>query len=84
MDRYLPLKTNATTASVLLIDTNAQTSQLLENALLRIRTGTGLLELLASASIQCSSDKDLSRLLLSAYLPLQDGLDLLEHFQSQT
>jgi len=46
MDRYRPLKTNATSTSVLLIDTNAEASQLLENALFRIGTGTGLLEAL--------------------------------------
>ncbi|WP_030132215.1 hypothetical protein [Pseudomonas sp. QTF5] len=84
MDRYHPLKTNATATSVVLLDTNAGASQLLENALLRIRAGTGLLEALTSVSFEHSEKADFYRLILSAYLPLQDGLDLLEQLQSQS
>jgi PleD family two-component response regulator len=79
MDRYRPLKANATKASVLLMDTDADKSHLWENALLRIRAATSLLETLASVAIQTENDAHLQRLFLSAYLPLQDGLDLLEH-----
>ncbi|MCU7247266.1 hypothetical protein [Pseudomonas koreensis] len=83
MDRYLPLKANATAISVLVIDTDVDTSHLLENALLRIRAGAGLLEALASNSLQPETMADLYRLILSAYLPIQDGLDLLEQLRPQ-
>jgi PleD family two-component response regulator len=81
MDRYHPLKTNATGSPVLLVDTHAHSSQLLDNALLRIRTGVGLLELLVSTPLQCNSEMQTFQLILSAYLPLQDGLDMLEQLQ---
>ncbi|WP_285374201.1 hypothetical protein [Pseudomonas sp. lyk4-TYG-107] len=84
MDRFFPLKTNATASPVLLIDGSAETSQLLENALLRIRAGTSVLQALTTTTLQYTNEADLFRLILSAYLPLQDGLDLLEQLQSKS
>ncbi|MEK1836647.1 MAG: hypothetical protein AAAB23_15140 [Pseudomonas sp.] len=84
MDRYRPLKTNATSTSVLLIDTNAEASQLLENALFRIGTGTGLLEALTSVTLKNLREVDFYRLISSAYIPLQEGLELLEQFHSKS
>ncbi|TFA85177.1 hypothetical protein F638_1423 [Pseudomonas sp. LAIL14HWK12:I2] len=84
MDRYRPLKANATLTSVLWIDTAADATQLLENALLRIRAGTGLLETVTSMPLQHAHSDDFYRLILSAYLPLQDGLDLLEQLRSRS
>ncbi|MHC8334080.1 hypothetical protein [Pseudomonas sp. LB3P25] len=83
MDRYRPLKTNATSTSVMLIDTGVEASQLLENALFRIGTGTGLLEVLTSISLESIREADFYRLASSAYMPLQEGLELLEQFHSQ-
>ena len=84
MDRYSPLKTNATATSVVLIDTNVDALQLLENALLRIRTGTGLLATLTSITLHHAEEADFYRLILAAYFPLQEGLDLLEQFHCKS
>lgn len=84
MDRYRPLKTNATSTSAMLIDTNVEASQLLENALFRIGTGTGLLEALTSVTLQNVGVADFHRLISSAYVPLQEGLELLEQFHSKS
>jgi hypothetical protein len=84
MDRYRPLKTNATSTSVMLIDTHVEASQLLENALFRIGTGTGLLEALSSVTFKNVGEADFFRLISSAYVPLQEGLELLEQFHSKS
>jgi hypothetical protein len=84
MDRYRPLKTNATSTSVMLIDTHVEASQLLENALFRIGTGTGLLEALTSVTFKNVGEADFFRLISSAYIPLQEGLELLEQFHAKS
>ena len=78
MNRYRPLKSNTSDVSVLCIDTHTAPNHLFENACFRIRTATSLLETLTSATIKHTADIDLYRLILPAYVLLQDGVDTLE------
>ncbi len=78
MNRYHPLKSNATNTPALYIDAHTTQINLFENACFRIKAGTSLLETLTSVTIQHTTDIDLFRLILPAYLLLQDGVDTLE------
>ena len=78
MNRYHPFKSNASNVPVIYIDTHTSPVHLFENACFRIRTATSLLETLTSVTIKHTADIDLYRLILPAYVLLQDGVDTLE------
>lgn len=61
------------------IDSHVAPALLFEDACFRIRAATSLLETLTSITIQHTNDTDLYRLILPAYVLLQDGVDTLNH-----
>lgn len=80
MNRYYSLKTNTSSKGVLVMDTQASSTEIINNVLHRIRAGTGLLQALTGVTIKHTEDEDFYKLIICAYLPLQDGLDMLEQF----
>lgn len=78
MNRYFPLKANATNRPTYLIDTHVAPGQLFEDACFRIRAAVSLLETLTSVTIKDINDSDLYRLILPVYVLLQDGVDTLD------
>lgn len=78
MNRYYPLKANATSTPTYFIDSQAGPDQLFEDACFRIRAAVSLLETLTSVTIKHTNDSDLYRLILPVYVLLQDGVDSLE------
>jgi hypothetical protein len=78
MNRYFPLKTNATNTPTYFIDSHAAPNQLFEDAFFRIRAAVGLLDTLTSVTIKHTNDSDLYRLILPVYVLLQDGVDAME------
>lgn len=84
MNRYRPFKTNTSDISVLLMDTEADTAQIIDNILFRIRAGTGLLQTLTGITMTHMEEADFCRLIVCAYLPLQEGLDMLEQMSLNT
>ncbi|TPG74593.1 hypothetical protein [Pseudomonas arsenicoxydans] len=78
MNRYQPLKASASTTPIFYIDTHAAPHLLFEDACFRIRAATGLLEALTSVTVKHTNDADFFRLILPAYLLLQDGVDALD------
>lgn len=78
MNRYQPLKANASNNPIFYIDTHAAPHLLFEDACFRIRTATSLLETLTSVTLKHTNDADFFRLILPAYLLLQDGVDALD------
>lgn len=78
MNRYQPLKANASTTPTFYIDSHVAPDLLFEDACFRIRAATGLLEALTSVTVKHTVDADFFRLILPAYLLLQDGVDALD------
>ncbi|UVL14770.1 hypothetical protein LOY27_02625 [Pseudomonas atacamensis] len=78
MNRFYPLKANATNIPTFFIDSYAARDQLFEDACFRIRAATSLLEAFTSITFKGTNDSDFYRLILPAYLLLQDGVDTLE------
>jgi hypothetical protein len=78
VNRYQPLKANASNTPTFYIDSHAAPNLLFEDACFRIRAATSLLETLTSVTIKHTNDSDLFRLILPVYVLLQDGLDTLE------
>jgi superfamily I DNA/RNA helicase len=78
MNRFYPLKANATNIPTYFIDSHAAPNQLFEDACFRIRAAASLLEAFTSVTIRDTNDSDFYRLILPAYLLLQDGADTLE------
>lgn len=78
MNRYQPLKASASTTPTFYIDTHTAPHLLFEDACFRIRAATGLLEALTSVTVKHTNDADFFRLILPAYLLLQDGVDALD------
>lgn len=78
MNRFYPLKANATNNPTYFIDSHATPNQLFEDACFRIRAATGLLESFTLVTIKGTNDSDFYRLILPAYVLLQDGVDTLE------
>ncbi|MCF4997559.1 hypothetical protein GIW70_18075 [Pseudomonas syringae] len=78
MNRYRPLKANATSHSTFYIDSQVPSKQLFKDAYFRIRAATGLLEALTSVTMTHTNDSDLYHVILPIYVLLQDGVDTLE------
>lgn len=78
MNRFYPLKANATNNPTYFIDSHATPNPLFEDACFRIRAATGLLEAFTLVTIKGTNDSDFYRLILPAYVLLQDGVDTLE------
>lgn len=78
MNRFHPLKANATNIPTFFIDSHAAPDQLFEDACFRIRAAASLLETFTSVTIKGTNDSDFYRLILPAYVLLQDGIDTLE------
>jgi hypothetical protein len=76
--RYQPLKSNASNIPTFYIDSHVAPHLLFEDACFRIRAATSLLEALTSVTVKHTNDADFFRLLLPAYLLLQDGVDVLD------
>jgi len=77
MNRYQPLKSNASNTPTFYIDSHIAPLLLFEDACFRIRAATSLLEVLTSVTVKNTNDADFFRLILPAYLLLQDGVDAL-------
>jgi hypothetical protein len=75
MNRFYPLKANATIIPTFFIDSHAAPDQLFEDACFRIRAAASLLETYTSVTIKDTNDSDFYRLILPAYVLLQDGVD---------
>ncbi len=78
MNRFYPLKANATDTPTYFIDSHATPNQLFEDACFRIRASAGLLEAFTLVTIKGTNDSDFYKLILPAYVLLQDGVDTLE------
>ncbi|WP_285431810.1 hypothetical protein [Pseudomonas sp. fls2-241-R2A-110] len=78
MNRFHPLKANASNSPTFYIDSHAAPHLLFEDACFRIRAATSLLEALTSVTVKHINDADFFRLILPAYLLLQDGVDALD------
>ncbi|MET0611852.1 MAG: hypothetical protein ABWZ39_11380 [Pseudomonas caspiana] len=82
-ERYRPIKSNVTSTSPLVIDTEANPQDILEAALQRGRASSELLETL---HIQCFKDgdvQDIPHITHALYLLTQDGCDLLKVAQQR-
>lgn len=78
MNRFYPLKANATHIPTYFIDSHATPNQLFEDACFRIRAAAGLLEAFTSITLKDTNDSDCYRRILPAYVLLQDGVNTLE------
>ncbi|MGX0893909.1 hypothetical protein AB7M22_005917 [Pseudomonas sp. ADAK2 TE3594] len=78
MNRYQPLKSNASNIPTFYIDSHVAPHLLFEDACFRIRAATSLLEAPTSVTVKHTNDADFFRLILPAYLLLQDGVDALD------
>lgn len=76
--RYRPLKTCYSENPVLVIDTHASHSDLLDAADQRLRTASDLLETLYCLCFKQSDVKDIPNIVNALYLLIKDGCDLLE------
>ncbi|MGO4000971.1 MULTISPECIES: hypothetical protein [Pseudomonas] len=82
-ERYKPLTANAGDAPVLVIDTQANSLDLLEAAQQRVRAASELLETLYCLCFNQADGKDLAHVVSALYLLTQDGSDLLDVVQQQ-
>lgn len=81
--RYRPLKANYSDTPVLVIDTDATQSDLLDAADQRMRAATDLLETLYCLCFKQADVKDIPNIINALYLLMQDGCDLLEVAKQQ-
>ncbi|WP_426232819.1 hypothetical protein [Pseudomonas sp. TWP3-2] len=81
--RYRPLKSNYCDNPVLVIDTDATQSDLLNAAEQRMRAATDLLETLYCLCFKQADVKDIPNITNALYLLMQDGCDLLEVAKQQ-
>lgn len=82
-DRYLPLQTNLTDSTPLIIDTEADPQDILEAALQRIRASSELLRTLHCQSFEQGDLEDFPHITHALYLLTQDGCDLLKVAQQR-
>jgi hypothetical protein len=82
-ERYLPLQTNLTDTSPLIIDTAANPQDILEAALQRIRASSDLLQTLHCQSFKDGDVEDIPHITHALYLLTQDGYDLLKVAQQR-
>ena len=78
IDRYQPLKTCYSEKPVMLIDTAASHSDLLDAADQRLRAASDLLETLYCMCFKQADAKDIPHIVNALYLLVQDGCDLLQ------
>jgi hypothetical protein len=78
IDRYQPLKTCYSEKPVMLIDTDASHSDLLDAADQRLRAASDLLETLYCMCFKQADAKDIPHIVNALYLLVQDGCDLLQ------
>ncbi len=78
IDRYQPLKTCYSEKPVMLIDTDASHSDLLDAADQRLRAASDLLETLYCLCFKQADAKDIPHIVNALYLLVQDGCDLLQ------
>ncbi|MFJ4545138.1 hypothetical protein ACIP1X_16220 [Pseudomonas sp. NPDC088885] len=78
IDRYQPLKTCYSEKPVMLIDTAASHSDLLNAADQRLRAASDLLETLYCMCFKQADAKDIPHIVNALYLLVQDGCDLLQ------
>lgn len=78
INRYHPLKTCYSENPVMLIDTNASHSDLLDAADQRLRAASDLLETLYCLCFKQADVKDIPNIVNALYLLVQDGCDLLQ------
>ena len=78
IDRYQPLKTCYSEKPVMLIDTAASHSDLLDAADQRLRAASDLLETLYCMCFKQADAKDIPHIVKALYLLVQDGCDLLQ------
>lgn len=78
IDRYQPLKTCYSEKPVMLIDTAASHSDLLDAADQRLRAASDLLETLYCICFKQADAKDIPHIVNALYLLVQDGCDLLQ------
>ncbi len=78
IDRYQPLKTCYSEKPVMLIDTAASHSDLLDAADQRLRAASDLLETLYCLCFKQADAKDIPHIVNALYLLVQDGCDLLQ------
>ena len=78
IDRYQPLKTCYSEKPVMLIDTDASHSDLLDAADQRLRAASDLLETLYCMCFKQADAKDIPHIVNALYLLVQDGCDLLK------
>lgn len=76
--RFRPLKSNYSNNPVLVIDTDASQTDLLDAADQRMRAATDLLETLYCVCFKQADVKDIPNIINALYLLMQDGCDLLE------
>ncbi|MEO6677087.1 MAG: hypothetical protein ABIO21_06915 [Pseudomonas sp.] len=76
--RYHPLKTNFSDTPVLVVDTEADPYEILDNAGQRIRAASGLLETLYCQRFKEADPSDIPNIINALYLLTQDGHELLE------
>jgi hypothetical protein len=81
--RYRPLETNYSDNPVLVVDTEARHSDLLDAAHQRIRAASDLLETLYCLCFKQADAKDSPNLVNALYLLTQDGCELLEVAKQQ-
>lgn len=82
-ERYLPLRTNFTDTSPLIIDTHANPQDILEAALQRIRASSELLQTLHCQSFHEGDVEDIPHITHALLLLTQDGCDLLKVAQQR-
>jgi hypothetical protein len=82
-DRYLPLQSNLTHTSPLIIDTEADPQDILEGGLQRIRAGSDLLKTLHCLCFKHGDIEDIPHITHALYLLTQDGCDLLKVAQQR-
>lgn len=82
-ERYLPLRTNFTDTTPLIIDTHAHPQDILEAALQRIRASSDLLQTLHCQSFHEGDVEDIPHITHALYLLTQDGCDLLKVAQQR-
>lgn len=78
IDRYQPLKTCYSEKPVMLIDTAASHSDLLDAADQRLRAASDLLETLYCMCFKQADAKDIPHIVNALYLLVLDGCDLLQ------
>ena len=77
-DRYCPLKSRYSDTPVLVIDTEADSHEILDAARQRIRAASDLLETLYCLCFKQADASDIPNIVNALYLLTQDGNELLE------